>query len=100
MHLKCLFAPAAGDELEQVAGHDVPAGGQEEPPAQGGRARAPVAAGAPRVEMQAGESGGGDAYLSCDPARRRSRNIQNLGLEVGVEIWQPEAGAGTQSGIA
>ena len=55
---------------------------------------------APRGEMQAGENGGGDAYLSCDAARRRSRNIQNLGLEVGVEIRQPEAGAGSQSRIA
>ena len=48
-------------------------------------------AGAPRLEMQAGQSGGGDAYLSCDPARRRSRNIPNPGLEVGVEIRRPEA---------
>ena len=54
----------------------------------------------PCGEMQAGEIGGGDAYLSCVPSRRRSRNFPNLGLEVGVEIRRPEAGAGSQSGIA
>ena len=57
-------------------------------------------AGVPCGEMQADENGGGDAYLSCVPSRRRSRNIPNLGLEVGVEIRRPEAGAGSQSGIA
>ena len=47
-------------------------------------------AGAPRVEMQAGQSGGGDTYLSCDPARRRSQNIPNLGLEVCcIKEWTP-----------
>ena len=42
-------------------------------------------AGAPRREMQAGVNGGGDTLLTCVPSRRRSRNIPNLGLEVGVE---------------
>ena len=57
-------------------------------------------AGAPCGEMQAGVNGGGDAYLSCDAARGRSRNIQNLGLEVGVEIRDLRQGAGSQSRIA
>ena len=34
LHLKCLFAPAATTGDEQVAGHDVPADGLEEPPSQ------------------------------------------------------------------
>ena len=55
---------------------------------------------APSGEMQVGGDGGGDPYLSCVPSRGRSRNIQNPGLEVGVEIRRPEAGAGSQSGTA
>ena len=55
---------------------------------------------APSGVMQVGGNGGGDPYLSCVPSRGRSRNIQNPGLEVGVEIRRPEAGAGTQSGTA
>ena len=55
---------------------------------------------APSGEMQVGGNGGGDPYLSCVPSRGRSRNIQHPGLEVGVEIRRPEAGAGTQSGTA
>ena len=57
-------------------------------------------AGAPRREMQAGENGGGDTLLTCVPSRRRSRNIPNIGLEVGVEIRDLRQRAGTQSGIA
>ena len=38
--------------------------------------------------------------LTCVPSRRRSRNIPNLGLEVGVEIWDLRQGAGRQSGNA
>ena len=57
-------------------------------------------AGAPRREMQAGVNGGGDTLLTCVPSRRRSRNIPNLGLEVGVEIRDLRQRAGTQSGIA
>ena len=57
-------------------------------------------AGAPHGEMQAGENGGGDTLLTCVPSRRRSRNIPNIGLEVGVEIRDLRQRAGTQSGIA
>ena len=57
-------------------------------------------AGAPHGEMQAGVNGGGDTLLTCVPSRRRSRNIPDLGLEVGVEIRDLRQGAGTQSGIA
>ena len=57
-------------------------------------------AGAPHGEMQAGENGGGDALLTCVPSRRRSRNIPDLGLEVGVEIRDLRQGAGSQSRIA
>ena len=56
-------------------------------------------AGAPRREMQAGVNGGGDTLLTCVPSRRRSRNIPNLGLEVGVEIRDLRQGAGSQSRI-
>ena len=55
---------------------------------------------APSGEMQVCGNGGGDPYLSCVPSRGRSRNIQNPGLEVGVEIRRPEAGAVSQSRIA
>jgi hypothetical protein len=51
-------------------------------------------------EIHGRGNGGRDAYLSRDAARRRSRNIPNPGLEVGVEIRRPEAGAGSQSRIA
>jgi len=57
-------------------------------------------AGAPRREMQAGVNGGGDTLLTCVPSRRRSRNIPDLGLEVGVEIRDLRQGAGSQSRIA
>ena len=57
-------------------------------------------AGAPHGEMQAGENGGGDTLLTCVPSRRRSRNIPNIGLEVGVEIRDLRQRAGTQLGIA
>ena len=53
-----------------------------------------------RAEMQARGNGGGDTHLTCVPSRRRCRNFPNLGLEVGVEIRRPEAGAGSQSRIA
>ena len=53
-----------------------------------------------RAEMQAHGNGGGDTHLTCVPSRRRCRNFLNLGLEVGVEIRRPEAGAGSQSRIA
>ena len=56
-------------------------------------------AGAPHGEMQAGENGGGDTLLTCVPSRRRSRNIPNIGLEVGVEIRDLRQGAGRQSKI-
>ena len=56
--------------------------------------------GEPCGEIHGRGNGGRDTYLSCDAARRRSPNIQNLGLEVGVEIRRPEAGAGSQSRIA
>ena len=52
------------------------------------------------ASAEVGVNGGGGAYLSCSPSRGRCRNIQNPGLEVGVEIRRPEAGAGTQSGTA
>ena len=55
--------------------------------------------GAPYGEVQAGENGGGDTLLTCVPSRRRSRNIHNLGLEVGVEIRDLRQGAGSQSKI-
>ena len=54
---------------------------------------------APRGEMQGGEIGGGDTYLSCVPSRCRSRNIPNLGLEVGVENRDLRQRAGSQSRI-
>ena len=54
-------------------------------------------AGAPRREMQAGVNGGGDTLLTCVPSRRRSRNIPDLGLEVGVEIRDLRQGAVSQS---
>ena len=57
-------------------------------------------AGAPHGEMQANENGGGDTLLTCVPSRRRSRNIPNIGLEVGVEIRDLRQRAGTQSRIA
>jgi hypothetical protein len=50
--------------------------------------------------MQAGENGGGDTLLTCVPSRLRSRNIPNLGLEVGVEIRDLRQGAVSQSRIA
>ena len=56
-------------------------------------------AGAPHGEMQAGENGGGDTLLTCVPSRRRSRNIPNLGLEVGVENRDLRQGAVGQSRI-
>ena len=57
-------------------------------------------AGAPHGEMQEGENGGGDTFLTCVPSRLRSRNFPDLGLEVGVEIRDLRQRAGTQSGIA
>ena len=45
---------------------------------------------------------GRGGWRACNPekGRRRRRDFPNPGLEVGVEIRRPEAGAGTQSGTA
>jgi hypothetical protein len=47
-----------------------------------------------------GENGGGDTLLTCVPSSLRSRNIPNLGLEVGVEIRDLRQGAVSQSRVA
>ena len=55
--------------------------------------------GEPCGEIHGRGNGGRDTYLSCDAACRRSPNIQNLGLEVGVETRDLRQGAGSQSRI-